>query len=825
MLILLNKKWVKKYKYFLTQTKEVLLRKTSLIQKTMLKKILFFILFLSIGASSIFAFNYNRFSAAAYHTNIPSGSENLKPNLEIKLNNNEKVIVGEFTPKETEIGTLTSTGFNSLAYRYSLISGTGSEDNSKFIIDGNKLKLNFVPDYEKPKDRGDVAGNNTYSIRIKAEDNNGKIIKKNFIIYISSKKFYINENSPVDSVVANLTIRDVYEKKGEIKFELIDWKDKSFFWIDRDQLKINFIPDYEKRKEYFIKIKVSDDQSSFIKEFKILVKNSDENPKKIILSNKTINESLPIGTEIGKLTAENDEIYEGLSYSLTCQKHGEDDSNFKIKDNILKSAVFFDYELPSDLNKNNQYKICIRVTDEKITNSNAADDEGEKVLDKNFIISVKNLVDSDAEKCKDHDMHGFAWSSNIGWISFDCKSAGSNIDYGVDVDRDGNLSGFAWSDSVGWIKFNYYEENLRAKYNSKTKKLEGFVKALKSLVDNGDGWNGKILLAGKSVNGSSYGPSYNLNNYQFSGYSWGDKIIGWINFNTLKSNNEIGGVVTKDPFYFRFSANAGTDINPVVYKGPVELSWVTSNAKKCTASGGEGTTWTNIKEKSLGDENTATEIISNLTSDKTFTLTCVGEFGGEIVKTVSLRVMPPTPLLSLSVDNNNISFGGKTTLNWSTKNVTNCQLLSDTGGPKNLNSTDGSHSIEIGPLRDATNRFVVKCDSKYPRYYPDGISKSIVVDVEKLIMEFYSKSSSVKFSDKIEFIWKTDFAKSCLVTGNLNSFNGQKSVRPGRHNWKSVEQKEPKVYSVKMKCIGKRSGEKEKEVKIRVGRNPSFQEI
>src|SRR3989344_900567 len=50
------------------------------------------------------------------------------------------------------------------------------------------------------------------------------------------------------------------------------------------------------------------------------------------------------------------------------------------------------------------------------------------------------------------DVNGYAWSDNIGWISFD------GTDYGVDIDDTagptyGAFSGYAWSDAVGWIDF------------------------------------------------------------------------------------------------------------------------------------------------------------------------------------------------------------------------------------------------------------------------------------------------------------------------------------------------------------------------------------
>jgi hypothetical protein len=48
----------------------------------------------------------------------------------------------------------------------------------------------------------------------------------------------------------------------------------------------------------------------------------------------------------------------------------------------------------------------------------------------------------------DHDMTGFIWSENVGWINLD------PIYGGVSNDGDGRLSGYAWGENVGWINFD-----------------------------------------------------------------------------------------------------------------------------------------------------------------------------------------------------------------------------------------------------------------------------------------------------------------------------------------------------------------------------------
>jgi len=87
-----------------------------------------------------------------------------------------------------------------------------------------------------------------------------------------------------------------------------------------------------------------------------------------------------------------------------------------------------------------------------------------------FIIGLAVKVSAGAE----HNVYGWAWSSNIGWISFNsincdsngngqsdgspvgCPVAGTPMaNYGVDMNYStGILSGYAWSSNVGWLTFN-----------------------------------------------------------------------------------------------------------------------------------------------------------------------------------------------------------------------------------------------------------------------------------------------------------------------------------------------------------------------------------
>ncbi len=128
---------------------------------------------------------------------------------------------------------------------------------------------------------------------------------------------------------------------------------------------------------------------------------------------------------------------------------------------------------------------------------------------------------------------GYAWSENIGWISF--KEGGANSSNVVEVKADGSLVGYAWSEHIGWVQFGGLSNipsttgnpsiNARIDGNS----LVGWARAVVGISGvNTGGWDGWISLRGLSTTAAPYGVSVNGNN--FGSYAWGSDVVGWIDF-------------------------------------------------------------------------------------------------------------------------------------------------------------------------------------------------------------------------------------------------------------------------------------------------------
>lgn len=147
-----------------------------------------------------------------------------------------------------------------------------------------------------------------------------------------------------------------------------------------------------------------------------------------------------------------------------------------------------------------------------------------------------------AQVCQNHALSGWAWSENIGWISFSCKNQNADENYGVDINVSDVLSGYAWSENIGWISFNSSQligcplGTCEARLNRATNRVSGWVKALAGGGANSGGWDGWIKL-----DGLNYG--WTISNNESINWIWGsddnanEAVVGWISLNCLNQGS------------------------------------------------------------------------------------------------------------------------------------------------------------------------------------------------------------------------------------------------------------------------------------------------
>lgn len=162
----------------------------------------------------------------------------------------------------------------------------------------------------------------------------------------------------------------------------------------------------------------------------------------------------------------------------------------------------------------------------------------------------------------EHNLTGWAWSENVGWISFNSTNQGGGANYGLNVASgcisDCAISGYAWSEHIGWISFNSGDvagcpsSPCAPVLNRLSGEVSGWAKALAA---SGSGWDGWIHL-----NGSNYGVTVSA--CVWDGWAWSSDVVGWVHF---KGSNY--GVVGT-------GSGCGTQPDLIVSDGPLLNSGV-----------------------------------------------------------------------------------------------------------------------------------------------------------------------------------------------------------------------------------------------------------
>ncbi|MFH1838639.1 MAG: hypothetical protein ABH808_04090 [Candidatus Kuenenbacteria bacterium] len=160
-----------------------------------------------------------------------------------------------------------------------------------------------------------------------------------------------------------------------------------------------------------------------------------------------------------------------------------------------------------------------------------------------FIMSVFFIFSHQAQAVG--NTRGWAWSENIGWISFNCNNSiegkpngtCETVDYGVNIEESGEnagkFSGYAWSENIGWINFGPLsgypvDPQEQAKLNiSQTcgaeEKVTGWAQ-----VENTNGW---IKMSGKIKDSEiEYKVKRDGKTEYLTGWAWSEDF-GWISFN------------------------------------------------------------------------------------------------------------------------------------------------------------------------------------------------------------------------------------------------------------------------------------------------------
>jgi len=197
----------------------------------------------------------------------------------------------------------------------------------------------------------------------------------------------------------------------------------------------------------------------------------------------------------------------------------------------------------------------------------------------------------------------------------------------------------------------------------------------------------------------------------------------------------------------------------VAMNGNSTLTWSSTNATACTASGG----WTGSKATS------GTQSVGPLTQATTYTLSCSGS-GGSAQKsvTVSVSSSAPKPTLALSATPSSVAAGGTSMLAWSSTNATACTA---SGGWTGSKATSGSQSV--GPLNAATS-YTLNCTGA-----GGSVQQSVTVAVGASppppaapTVTLGANPESIAANATSELSWSTTNATSCSASDGWSGSKG-----------------------------------------------------
>jgi hypothetical protein len=278
----------------------------------------------------------------------------------LELNNTEFF---SFMPAGQEVGHFipvdSRTPAGSGTYRYKLVSGEGSADNSKFRIDGKFLQTNAYL----------VSG--TYSIRVRVSNHLNISFERSFQMYASEDEKSTNSAPEItshdhaDKAVVSISENQTYvttiqamDPDGDpIYFSTSGEGDGHLFAIDIRTGKLEFLeePDFENPVDqnadnvYEVSIVCSDGRLIDTQVLLITVEDIDEDSgiSEFSLVPSSIREMQPIGTEVGQFLSILDDSSDNagpITYTLVSGNGDSGNALFEISGDRLLARQSFDFE-------------------------------------------------------------------------------------------------------------------------------------------------------------------------------------------------------------------------------------------------------------------------------------------------------------------------------------------------------------------------------------------------------------------------------------------------------------------------------------------------
>ena len=134
-------------------------------------------------------------------------------------------------------------------------------------------------------------------------------------------------------------------------------------------------------------------------------------------------------------------------------------------------------------------------------------------------------------------------------------------------------------------------------------------------------------------------------------------------------------------------------------------------------------------------------------------------------------------------------------------------------------------------MTDRHNLFTIHCDSIYHNDYPDGIKKTVNVDVSHLEIDLSATPNPVSFNQRTKIQWNIKNAKHCYIPidkkrNNLPGFFGRIRYEHNvNYRWFSPPLIAPgQEYTITIECLDHSNNILYESLIIKTKDNPWFEE-
>jgi hypothetical protein len=267
----------------------------------------------------------------------------------VSENNRAPTLIGQFSEEDPDLDD---------SAQFSFITGSGSEDNSRFLILGKSLFLSEVADFESKS---------SYSIRVKATDASGLSVESSFVVFVDNV-----EESPFDLSISNNVLSEspatnrllgtlsAIEPDGQsLVYSLVSGAgDNAQFALRGNSVYLLPATDFETKDQYDLVARVMDPVGNFFEQrFVIAITDEEEAPVDVLISANLIVENQAVGVIVGQLNSIDSDRNETFSYSLVDGDGSSDNASFVIVSDQLRTNRTFDFE------SNHVHHVRIRTTD------------------------------------------------------------------------------------------------------------------------------------------------------------------------------------------------------------------------------------------------------------------------------------------------------------------------------------------------------------------------------------------------------------------------------------------------------------------------------